>query len=85
MYNRFFDVDFSVGIIDGYIKNIDDKELFWLCFKIYAAYLSLYKVVWAHKYGKDEIEKMKKRYYQTLIDYDLFKNKIPEWYSGYKK
>lgn len=84
MYNRFFSVDLSVGIIDGYIKNVKDKDFFWECFKIYNAYLSLYKVVWAQKYGKEEIENMKNRYYQTLIDYNLFKNQIPKWYTEYK-
>lgn len=85
MYNRFFNVDFSVGIIDGYIQEIIDKKLFWECFKIYTAYLSLYKIVWAQRYGKSEVENMTKRYYQTLEDFDNFKLNIPKWYSDYKK
>ena len=84
MYNRFFSIDLSVGIIDGYIQNVNDTSLFWECFKIYNAYLSLYKLVWAKKYGENEIKKMTERYYQTLMDYNDFENDIPNWYKQYK-
>lgn len=82
MYNRFFNILFSVGIIDSYTEIMQPDDIFWECLKIYSAYLSLYKVVWATKQNNNEVvNQMIQRYYSTYEDYLGYSINIPTWYS----
>lgn len=79
-----FDVEasiaFSIGKIHGYFGGNPPLE-FWNTLAIYVAYTSLYSVVWAEKFGQNDIEGMKKRCINTFYDYDNFNTVIPKWYE----
>lgn len=85
MYNRFFNVPFSVGVIDGYLEE-KDNNLFWDSFAIYSAYLSLNKIVWAQKYNNEDlVNDMIYRSSQTFRDFKGFALNKPLWYVDYDR
>ncbi|WP_159429656.1 hypothetical protein [Clostridium fallax] len=45
------------------------------------AYTSLDSIVWAEKFGDNEINGMKKRCINAFNDYNKFKTIIPNWYK----
>ncbi len=79
-----FDVEvsipFSIGQIHGYFNGEPTIE-FWEVLAVYVAYTSLNSIVWAEKFGKDEINGMKKRCISAFNDYNYFKAIIPNWYK----
>ncbi len=82
MYNRFFNIPFSIGIINGYLEK-EENTLFWDSFAIYSAYLSLNKIVWAQKYNNQGlIDDMIHRSYQTFQDFQGFTQNKPLWYCN---
>ena len=48
---------------------------------VYVAYSSLYSIVWAEKFGEDDIKAMKRRCIRAVEDYDDFESIIPHWYN----
>ena len=86
MYNRFFSVPFSVGIIDSYLNQTSVSNHFFEILKVYSAYLSLHKIVWATKlHRNDLVDEMKKRYLTTYSDYNGFEADIPFWYKSFDR
>ena len=83
-FNREISVAFAIGMIDGYFKGQEVDEDFWDLLSIYCAIYSLTSLNWAEKFGKLELEGMKKRYYESYDDYDGYSIKIPRWYSENK-
>lgn len=79
-----FDVEvsipFSIGKIHGYFGGEPSLE-FWSMLAIYVAYSSLYSIVWAEKFGEDDINGMRKRCITAFNDYNKFKTVIPNWYK----
>ncbi len=79
-----FDVEvsipFSIGKIHGYFDGEPTLE-FWNKLAIYVAYTALYSIVWAEKFGEEDINGMKKRCIDTLDDYNDFNTMIPKWYK----
>lgn len=79
-----FDVEasipFSIGKIHGYFNGNPSLE-FWNVLAIYVAYNSLNSIVWAEKFGKNEIDGMRKRCIDAFDDYNNFKTVIPKWYK----
>ncbi|GKX66392.1 aminoglycoside phosphotransferase family protein [Inconstantimicrobium mannanitabidum] len=79
-----FDVEvsipFSIGQIHGYFDGEPSLE-FWNILAVYVAYTSLNSIVWAEKFGEDEIDGMKKRCITAFNDYYNFKTVIPNWYK----
>lgn len=79
-----FDVEvsipFSIGQIHGYFNGEPSKE-FWNILAVYVACISLDSIVWAEKFGEDEINGMKRRCLSAFNDYDYFKTIIPNWYE----
>lgn len=85
MYTRFLSIEVSAGIIDSYIK-MKNINYFWKCYKIYSAYYCLSKIIWSEQFKDSSLrEDMIKRAKQTIIDFNYFKNEIPQWYIDYKK
>lgn len=87
-----FDVEviilFSVGQIDGYFDYEPPKE-FWEILAVYVSHSSLCLIIWAEKFGEEEINEMKRRSKMTFEDYENFQSIIPHWYKDnfikYKK
>lgn len=81
-----FDVEvsipFSIGQIHGYFNGEPSLE-FWNILAIYVAYSSLYSIVWAEKFGENDINGMKKRCINAFNDYNKFKTVIPNWYREF--
>ena len=79
-----FDVEvsipFSVGQIHGYFGGEPSLD-FWNVNVVYVAFTSLNSIVWAEKFGEDEIKGMQKRCNVAFDDYDNFKTVIPKWYK----
>lgn len=79
-----FDVEvsipFSIGQIHGYFNGEPPLE-FWNILAMYVAYSSLYSIVWAEKFGENDINGMKKRCIAAFNDYNKFKTLIPKWYK----
>lgn len=79
-----FDVEvsipFSIGKIHGYFNGNPPLD-FWNTLSIYVACNSLNSIVWAEKFGKDDINGMKKRCTDAFYDYDNFESVIPKWYT----
>lgn len=79
-----FDVEvsilFSIGQIHGYFNGEPPLE-FWSILALYVAYSSLNSIVWAEKFGEDDVNAMKKRCIEAFNDYDKFKTEIPNWYK----
>jgi aminoglycoside phosphotransferase (APT) family kinase protein len=79
-----FDVEasipFSVGQIHGYFNGNPSLD-FWNVLAIYVAYNSLSSIVWAEKFGENDINGMKKRCIAAFDDYNNFKTVIPKWYK----
>lgn len=73
-------VPFSIGKIHGYFNNNPPKE-FWSIHAVYVAYSSIYSIVWAKSFGDKEINDMKKRCVNALLDYNNFDTLIPNWYT----
>lgn len=86
MYNRFFSIPFSAAIIDSYLKQTSVNDYFFKILKIYSAYLSLYKIVWAKKMNRmDLVEEMMNRYLTTYDDYKGFEIDVPTWYTDFDR
>lgn len=85
MYNRFFSIGFSTGVIDGYLQGKDNQK-FWESYKIYSAYYCLSKIIWAKKFKNEAlVEDMLNRAKQTVEDFDYFRSNKPIWYERYKE
>lgn len=82
---QLFDVEisvpFSIGQIHGYFNGEPSLE-FWNSVAIYVAYTSLNSIVWAEKFGEEDVEGMKKRCIDAFNDYNNFKRVIPKWYKA---
>lgn len=72
-------VPFSVGQIHGYFEGEPTAD-FWEINAVYVAFTSLNSIVWAEKFGEDEIRGMQRRCLAAFDDYDGFRTVIPKWY-----
>jgi hypothetical protein len=79
-----FDVEasipFSIGKIHRYFNGNPSLE-FWNVLAVYVACNSLNSIVWAEKFGKNDVDGMKKRCIDAFDDYNNFKTVIPKWYK----
>ena len=73
-------IPFAIGQIEGYF-NFQPSDEFWSVLAVYVAYSSLYSIVWAEKFGEDDVKAMKKRCIRAFEDYDDFESIIPHWYK----
>lgn len=74
-------IPFSIGKIHGYFNGNPSIE-FWDILAIYVAYTSLSSIVWAEKFGQNDIDGMKRRCLNAFDDYDNFNTVIPKWYKS---
>lgn len=72
--------EFAIGQIQGYF-NGQISEDFWQRVKLYLAYTSLYSVLWAEPYSKEDVESMIKRKNMIYDDFEFFTLKEPKWYN----
>ncbi|MEG0847248.1 MAG: phosphotransferase [Niameybacter sp.] len=79
-FARELSISFSKGQIDGYFEG-KPTELFWKVLSVYVAHAALHSIVWAEKFGQEEVEGMKKRCFEALEDYDYFERTVPKWYE----
>lgn len=73
-------IPFSKGQIDGYF-DYEPPEIFWKVLSVYVAHAALYSIVWAEKFGDEEVEGMKRRCYEAIEDYEYFDKIVPKWYQ----
>lgn len=76
-------IPYSVGQINSYFDNNVPME-FWKILKVYTIWSALYSLVWASKFGEEDLGKMKKRSNRMLDEYKRLELDIPKWYSNYK-
>ncbi len=76
---------YCVGQLDAYFDD-EIPQTFWETLSVYVAHASLFSVKWAEKFGREEVDGMKKRYERALADCNGFRAVVPKWYSGeYRK
>lgn len=73
-------VPFSFGQIHRYFEGEPTLD-FWNINAVYVAYTSLNSIIWAEKFGEEEIRGMKRRFITAFDDYDKFNATIPKWYK----
>ena len=72
---------FAKGKIDGYF-NQEVPTDFWISFKIYNLYISLFSLLWADRFGEEDVIVMQKIKDRTIQDYP--ENQIiPNWYLAH--
>ena len=79
-FGREISVPYSIGEIDGYFESRIPEE-FWRGLAVYVAHASLYSIKWAEKFGKKEMDGMRRRAEIAKEDYDDYRRSIPKWYS----
>ena len=84
LFNVPKSIPFSCGFIDGYFSN-SVPDYFWKINSVYVAFSSMNTIRWAQKFGKEHVEKMRKRCINIFKEYNCFKEYIPKWYIDYKK
>lgn len=48
---------------------------------VYVAQASLFSIVWAEKFGQDDVDGMIKRCLVAFDDYDNYRSTVPKWYN----
>ncbi len=73
-------IPYCIGQIDSYF---DDSvpENFWQALAVYVAHASLHSIKWAEKFGREDVEKMKRSCRRAFDDYDGFRLCVPRWYA----
>ena len=79
-FGREISIPYSVGEIDGYFDGRIPEE-FWRGLAVYVAHASLYSIKWAEKFGKKDMDGMRRRAEIAKEDYDDYRRSIPKWYS----
>lgn len=79
-FNVEASIPFSIGQIHGYFDGNPPLD-FWNVLAVYVAYNSLGSIIWAEKFGQNDIDGMKKRCLNTFNDYSNFKEIVPKWYQ----
>ena len=93
-YEEFYKLDsfgvelsipYCIGQLDAYFEDDIPME-FWKVNAIYVAHTSLFSIVWAEKFGQEDIDGMTRRARQAFENYNGFTEIIPKWYTDkYKK
>ncbi len=76
-------IPFATGVIDGYF-DADVPDEFWEVFSVYVAQTAMTEINWAERYGIEEIESMREKYYKAYNDFDGFRSLVPRWYEKLK-
>ncbi|MBU1145231.1 MAG: phosphotransferase [Firmicutes bacterium] len=80
VWNVYTSTYFMTGMIDGYFDdNVPDD--FFPLLKFYVAESLLGHIVWAKKFGEEEIKVAYKALEDIMMWYDYFKLEIPTWYN----
>lgn len=77
-------VPYCVGQIDAYF-GAEVPEQFWVTLAIYVAHASLHSILWAVRFGADEIVGMERRCRRAFVHYDGFRRMIPTWYEDWHR
>ncbi len=78
-FGREASIPYCVGQIDAYFKDSVPAG-FWKALAVYAAHASLFSIVWAEKFGQQDVDGMVRRCRTAFEDYDGFAAVIPAWY-----
>ena len=73
-------IPYCIGQIDAYFDDSVPMD-FWIVNAVYVAQASLFSIKWAEKFGQQEIDGMVARAKRAFVDFDEFRNIIPNWYS----
>lgn len=88
-YEEFYKLDsfgvelsipYCIGQIDAYFEDVIPMG-FWKVNAIYVAHTSLFSIVWAEKFGQQDVDEMAVRARQAFENYDAFTRMIPKWYT----
>ena len=89
-YEEFYKLDsfgvelsipYCIGQIDAYFEDNIPIE-FWKVNAVYVAHTSLFSIIWAEKFGQEDIDGMVRRAKQAFENYDDFTIIIPKWYTN---
>ena len=80
-FARELSVPYCVGQIDAYFQDSVPSG-FWEALAVYAAHASLYSILWAKRFGQEEIDGMVRRARTAMEDYDGFASTVPKWYRN---
>lgn len=87
LFDHNLSIPYSIGVIDEYFNDNPPID-FWKTLAVYSAHSALHslnsKFLETCENKEEELDKMYKRTYQTLEDYDMFNVVIPKWYSENK-
>lgn len=78
MFGKESSLLFVKGVIDGYFEG-EIPEMFWRMQKFYVFHTSLFSIIWADTFFKEDVKKMIERMYQNLDDYGEGERLIPKW------
>lgn len=69
---------FASAQINAYFGRVPQQ--FWQAFAVYVAHTSLWSIIWAEKFGQQEVDKFVNLANSAFEDFDNFKNIVPKWY-----
>ena len=69
---------FALGQIEGYFNN-QIPDIFWEQLKFYSLHTSLFSIVWAEKFGANDVANMITRYERIYQDYFTKDTLVPRW------
>ncbi len=72
-------IPYCAGQIDAYFDDAVPED-FWQALAVYVAHASLHSIKWAEKFGRGDVEGMKRRCRRAFDDYDGFRLRVPRWY-----
>jgi aminoglycoside phosphotransferase (APT) family kinase protein len=81
MFDVPLSIPFSVGYLRGYFNGAPSEE-FWRINSVYVAHTSLYSIIWAMPFGKNEVEEMSGRAFKNIEDFSGFSEIVPKWYTA---
>jgi aminoglycoside phosphotransferase (APT) family kinase protein len=77
-FSRKKSIAFAKGQLMGYFHG-QIPSIFWERLSVYAAYVSMYSILWAEQFSKQDVEGMKEYKRMIYQDFDYFQQKIPNW------
>lgn len=77
-------IPYCIGQINAYFEGNVPLQ-FWETLAVYVAQASLFSIIWAEKFGQEEIDGMGGRCKKAFKHYNNFHSIIPSWYENQNK
>ncbi|MGI6759197.1 MAG: phosphotransferase [Bacilli bacterium] len=85
VWSRKLSTEFVKGQIDGYFNGQVVPDTFWRKILFYVTIDMAYGIIWAQKFGDEEINILLENNEMLLKDYNFYQDIIPQWYRKEKE